>query len=100
MTQQTETDLTINFPMKAREGLHGVVFPSQQSRVTGDYNDSSRIESSMESRAGSYQCWGRQAPSHPPCPSLPVLHLSLESLSQMQELYYSYEDCLRNAYSM
>ena len=33
-------------------------------------------------------------------PSLPVLHLSLESLSQMQELYYSYEDCLRNAYSM
>ena len=54
----------------------------------------------MESRAGSYQCWGRQAPSHPPCPSLPVLHLSLESLSQMQELYYSYEDCLRNAYSM
>ena len=33
-------------------------------------------------------------------PSLPVLHLSLESLGQMQELYYSYEDCLRNAYSM
>ena len=30
----------------------------------------------------------------------PVLHLSLESLSQMQELYYSYQDCLRNAYSM
>ena len=107
MTQQTETDLTINFPMKAREGFHGVAFPSLQSRVrhvdmlgTGDYNDSSRRESRMESRAGSYQCWGRQAPSHPPCPSLPVLHLSLESLSQMQELYYSYEDCLRNAYSM
>ena len=33
-------------------------------------------------------------------PSLPVLHMSLESLSHMQELYYSYEDCLRNAYSM
>ena len=33
-------------------------------------------------------------------PSLPALHLSLESLSHMQDLYYSYEDCLRNAYSM
>ena len=33
-------------------------------------------------------------------PAQPVLHLSLESLSQMQELYYSYQDCLRNAYSM
>ena len=33
-------------------------------------------------------------------PSLPVLHMSLESLSHMQELYYSYENCLRNAYSM
>ena len=33
-------------------------------------------------------------------PSLPVLHMSLQSLSHMQELYYSYEDCLRNAYSM
>ena len=34
------------------------------------------------------------------CPSLPVLHMSLESLGHVQELYYSYEDCLRNAYSM
>ena len=50
----------------------------------------------MEARP-SYQCWDRQRPD---CPSLPVLHLSLESLSQMQDLYYSYEDCLRNAYSM
>ena len=57
----------------------------------------------MEARP-SYQCWGAQRPeerlTQPPCPSLPVLHLSLESLSQMQDLYYSYEDCLRNAYSM
>ena len=57
----------------------------------------------MEARSA-YQCWGRQRPeersAQAPCPSLPVLHLSLESLSQMQDLYYSYEDCLRNAYSM
>ena len=52
----------------------------------------------MEARPTSYQSWG--ARQRPDCPSLPVLHLSLESLSQMQELYYSYEDCLRNAYSM
>lgn len=31
---------------------------------------------------------------------LPVLHMSLESLGHMQELAYSYEECLRNAYSM
>lgn len=71
----------------------------------------------MEART-SFQCWGggggtevvsgeasllypgglglagpRQGDSH-------TMHLSLESLSQMQELYYSYQDCLRNAYSM
>ena len=57
----------------------------------------------METRP-SYQSWanqrGEERMTQPPCPSLPVLHLSLESLSQMQDLYYSYEDCLRNAYSM
>ena len=70
----------------------------------------------MEART-SFQCWGggggtevvtgeasllypglglagaRQGDSH-------TMHLSLESLSQMQELYYSYQDCLRNAYTM
>ena len=33
-------------------------------------------------------------------PSLPVVHLSLESLSQMQEYCYNHDECLRNAYSM
>ena len=103
MTQQTANGFNDKLSHESQRRIARScvpLLPSQQSRVTGDYNDSSRRESRMESRAGSYQCWGRQAPSHPPCPSLPVLHLSLESLSQMQELYYSYEDCLRNAYSM
>ena len=76
----------------------------------------------MEART-SFQCWGGAGGTEtvteaedsllrPPgvsgVPLRPsdhghVHHMSLESLSQLvpvQDLYYSYQDCLRNAYSM
>ena len=75
----------------------------------------------MEART-SFQCWGggggtetvteaEDSLLRPPVPGVSlrpvdmghVHHMSLESLSQLvpgHDLYYSYQDCLRNAYSM
>ena len=80
----------------------------------------------MEART-SFQCWGggggtetvteaEDSLLRPPVPEVMrpsdhvrpgdmghVHHMSLESLSQLvpgHDLYYSYQDCLRNAYSM
>ena len=75
----------------------------------------------MEART-SFQCWGGGGGTETvteaedsllrlPVPGVSlrpgdmghVHHMSLESLSQLvpgHDLYYSYQDCLRNAYSM